>query len=311
MLFIYGGCDATGSNNEDSVGSFIGLRWNGVQEEIVSIDDVTGETTTLASVDLTWVRNNNFVLEPDGNRAFLLGRKESDPDTLSRLYTIDLKDGTVSEIQISEPERGSIKFRVSTGDHLIGYRIIFQSHLEIIEIDPATGVIDVSARVDVHGVVNNGFEIDLPENKVYVVGRKVLGDEDTYIYTVELGSGRVSEVLLDDRGKVPHIFGVKDGQLLGSRVREESDGRYNELLTEIVEVDPQTGTAQVRALYEFNGGYNLATGLTRDQENMYTLGRVTTESAVRLYIAELNEGFYRSTIVDDIGVGGFYVVSKE
>ncbi len=165
--------------------------------------------------------------------------------------------------------------------------------------------------MDVQGVVNNGFEIDLSVNEAYVIGRKVLGDEDTYVYTVDLASGIVSEVLLDDSDVVPHIFAVKDGQLLGSRIIEESDERYNERLTEIVEVNPGTGTTQVRAIYEFNGGYNLATGLTRDQENMYTLGRATAESPVRLYIAELNAGFYRSTIVDDTGIGSFYVVSKE
>ena len=78
-----------------SADTLVGFRWNGAQEEILSIDPTTGSTSVITTLDLS-VTHGSFAVDSVNHKAYMDGKR--DGEEFRRLYTANLRTGEVSSI---------------------------------------------------------------------------------------------------------------------------------------------------------------------------------------------------------------------
>jgi len=170
----------------------IAYRWNGSNEELISIDPRTGAFDVITAVDLDWVLSPGpIAVDPAHKKAYLYGQK--DGETFWRIYTVDLKTRTVTSVPMTEAGGGGFGFDFYEKDTLVGYRWNGMEE-EIISIDARTGATSVIAKPDllwVQGV----FAVNSAEHKAYLHGSR---DGISWsIYAIDLKTGEVSSVPID------------------------------------------------------------------------------------------------------------------
>ena len=184
--------------------TLIGYSRNATTEkvEIISINATTGAVeikATLGQNDPTGT-GGGFAVDSVNDKAYLYG----DTDSVSKIYTINLKDGTSSNVTFSGYGTGGFGFDVYKTGTLIGYRWNATTEkVEIISIDPTTGsVTGVKAALGVNdpkSISPSGFAVDSANDKAYLYGQKE-GESFSRIYTIDLGIGIWESVLFYGEG---------------------------------------------------------------------------------------------------------------
>ena len=177
--------------------TLIGYRWNGAQEEIISIDTTTGSTSTIAILNLDWVTTDAFTVDSINHKAYLLGQKNG--ESFWRLYTTDLITGGVSSLPFYGKGEGGFGFDSYKKDILIGYRWNGAQE-EIISIDTTTGSTSTIAILNLDWVTTDAFTVDSINHKAYLLGQKN-GESFWRLYTTDLITGGVSSLPFYGKGE--------------------------------------------------------------------------------------------------------------
>ena len=190
--------------------TLIGYSRNATTEkvEIISINATTGAVeikATLGQNDPSGVTGSGFAVDSANDKAYLYG----DTDSVSKIYTINLKDGTSSNVTFSGYGTGGFGFDSYKKDTLIGWRSKAQGKWEIISINATTGeVIEIKATLgqnDPQGIFPSGFAVDSANDKAYLYGDT---DSVSKIYTIDLETGRWSGVPFLEEGEGGFGFDV-------------------------------------------------------------------------------------------------------
>jgi len=246
---------STPQSDRASLDTLVGYRWNGAQEEIISIDPTTGSTSIVATLDLdVVVAGGAFAVDSDNHKAYLQGRREE--ESFWRLYTTDLITGEVSSIPLSGVVALS-GFDLYNKDTLIGYTWSGAwpgGQEEMVLIDPTTGSTSIVATLDLDVVVAGGaFAVDSDNHKAYLQGRR---EEESFwrLYTTDLITGEVSSVPLAVHVSGFDLYVAQRLIVVITKARMVSKHELGvDLKVTVPKSDPKEGPWKVRFTAEING----------------------------------------------------------
>jgi parallel beta-helix repeat protein len=286
---------AEGASGVDERGNtLIGYRWNGVQEEVISIDPTTNSTSVIATPDLDLVTDSGFAVDSDNSKAYLYGGKNG--ESFWRIYTTNLISGEVSSVPFLEVGVGGFGFDSYKEDTLIGYRWNGVQE-EVVSIDPTTNSTSIIATLDLDWVTSGGFAVDSDNSKAYLYGGKV---EESFwrIYTTNLTTGEVSSVPFPEVGVgVSGFDSYEEDTLIGYK--------WDGVQEEIISIDPTTNLTSTIAALDLevvtSGGF----AVDSDNSKAYLYGGKDGGSSWRIYTTNLMTGEVSSVPFSESGAGGF------
>lgn len=175
-------------------GQFVGAYWNGSAEQVDLIEPTTGAVTPVGTLgDLHWW-SNQFVLDRAAHRVYALG-SPGDPGASSKLYSLDLTDGTLTSQPFSWD--GFIGGVTSAGQ-IVGANFGLTTGWYVVTIDPTTLVMkQKGALVDIGGL--SYLVYDSTQNIAYSVTLDSSSDGNSYLFGFNLTTGVETKVPTSQR----------------------------------------------------------------------------------------------------------------
>ncbi|OQY43503.1 MAG: hypothetical protein B6242_14535, partial [Anaerolineaceae bacterium 4572_78] len=243
-------------------------------KRVYTLEPTTGITSHIATLDVDMVHTDkSFVVDSDNHKAYLFGVKEN--EDFSRLYTIDLSNGSVDDSMTFENE---LHLDTYQENHLVAFnRYIGKSFGQIISIDTTTGVTSTIASME-SGIILGTFTVDAENHKAYFVSS---GDMSIYyLYTTDLTTGNV--ITSPIVGRISRLESYQPDILIGSWW----DGDEEKLITY------QTTTGITNVITSLNLYWKTFNSLAVDSINhmVFEAGKRDFGNIWRLYIADIQTG---------------------
>ncbi len=259
-----------------TMGSLVGFRWNGAEEEYYWVDAVTGASTVLGTVgDMKWwAWKGGAAFDAVSGTVYVVA--SPDMAGTQKLYALDGTTGALrSDVVLDGPHPAAIQ--VNRMGEVLGFRWN-EMEEELVVIDPATGTQVVRGIVGDMTAWSLEAAIDNVNDRLYVLASR---GKTWSVYTLDSLTGALLDKQPLSYGDIGGLVTTSTGALVGFR--------WNETTEDVLSIDPTTGAVSViGTVGDLSGWWGYAS-LNPSTDEIYVFGADVSDQT-KLYTVDANTG---------------------